>query len=425
MVAGAPMLAEETEPTRLNDFDSFAGQFEGRPDYFMRVTGDSMDKVGFRTGDILAVRRQPVGAQRRRGHREARKRHHAQTLRADRTGNRRAAAREHERRAHAHQDPADDHRRGDRGGSRRGQSSGPGAEHMPEPLAQGAAKRQTRSARGQETANRCRTRRGDVRRRCPKHPNAESTQRRTAHEDAETKPGRATNAQRSPNPPPLGHLPKSRPRFGTARRRADIRPNPPTPIRDVRKSRPRSIPRRHRGNCSQACRKRKCKLCSNMTHRHSGTTRDGLDSLRRMYTSTATQNPQPHGAADTEITRMRPEGRGADADEPQGPGRGVRAGNRNGRKDRRGRRRGKQRRSRRWQAPHSGTGPRSAKLRRKTTSTGRQPSDCAPRTSGQVDAGGANTAAQREFRSNHPPGRHGRTASESQSECWAPRGSPI
>ena len=54
------MLAEDrAEPTRLNDFDSFAGQFEARPDWFVRVTSDSMDKVGFRTGDILAVRRQP------------------------------------------------------------------------------------------------------------------------------------------------------------------------------------------------------------------------------------------------------------------------------------------------------------------------------------------------------------------------------
>ena len=60
VAAGAPMLAEDrAEPTRLHDFDSFAGQFEARPDWFVRVTGDSMDKVGFRTGDILAVRRQP------------------------------------------------------------------------------------------------------------------------------------------------------------------------------------------------------------------------------------------------------------------------------------------------------------------------------------------------------------------------------
>ena len=60
VTAGPPILAEEsTEPTRLNDFDSFSRQFEARPDYFVRVKGDSMDKVGFRTGDIVAVRLQP------------------------------------------------------------------------------------------------------------------------------------------------------------------------------------------------------------------------------------------------------------------------------------------------------------------------------------------------------------------------------
>ena len=60
VAAGRPILAEETtEPMRLNDFESFAGQFEARPDWFVRVKGNSMDKVGFRTGDIVAVRRQP------------------------------------------------------------------------------------------------------------------------------------------------------------------------------------------------------------------------------------------------------------------------------------------------------------------------------------------------------------------------------
>lgn len=60
VAAGSPMLAEDrAEPTRLNDFDSFAGQFDGRPDWFVRLQGDSLDKVGFRTGDIVAIRRQP------------------------------------------------------------------------------------------------------------------------------------------------------------------------------------------------------------------------------------------------------------------------------------------------------------------------------------------------------------------------------
>lgn len=60
VAAGTPSLAtERAEPPRLNDFDSFANQFEATPDYFLKVTGDSLDKVGFHSGDIVAVRRQP------------------------------------------------------------------------------------------------------------------------------------------------------------------------------------------------------------------------------------------------------------------------------------------------------------------------------------------------------------------------------
>ena len=60
VAAGTPILADERrEPARLNDFDSFANQFEAKPDYFLKVTGDSLDKVGFHSGDIVAVCRQP------------------------------------------------------------------------------------------------------------------------------------------------------------------------------------------------------------------------------------------------------------------------------------------------------------------------------------------------------------------------------
>ena len=60
VAAGTPIVAEDRpEPARLNDFDSFAGQFEARPDWFVRLVGNSLDKVGFRTGDIVAVRKQP------------------------------------------------------------------------------------------------------------------------------------------------------------------------------------------------------------------------------------------------------------------------------------------------------------------------------------------------------------------------------
>ena len=60
VAAGNPILAcDQPEPTRLHDFDSLTERFEARPDWFVRVEGDSLDKVGFRSGDILAVQRNP------------------------------------------------------------------------------------------------------------------------------------------------------------------------------------------------------------------------------------------------------------------------------------------------------------------------------------------------------------------------------
>lgn len=57
--AGTPRLAEEeVAPPRLDTFDSIVREFQGKPDYFLRVHGDSMDKVGFATGDIVAVQRE-------------------------------------------------------------------------------------------------------------------------------------------------------------------------------------------------------------------------------------------------------------------------------------------------------------------------------------------------------------------------------
>ena len=43
-------------PERLHDFDTLSERFEARPDYFLRVKGDSMDLAGFRSGDVVAVR---------------------------------------------------------------------------------------------------------------------------------------------------------------------------------------------------------------------------------------------------------------------------------------------------------------------------------------------------------------------------------
>ena len=59
VAAGTPVIAEEgTEIQRVPHFDSFNTPFEARPDYFLKVTGDSMDRVGFHEGDMLAVRRE-------------------------------------------------------------------------------------------------------------------------------------------------------------------------------------------------------------------------------------------------------------------------------------------------------------------------------------------------------------------------------
>ena len=57
VAAGNPMVpGDYPEPERLHDFDTLTERFESRPDYFLRVKGDSMDLVGFRSGDVVAVR---------------------------------------------------------------------------------------------------------------------------------------------------------------------------------------------------------------------------------------------------------------------------------------------------------------------------------------------------------------------------------
>lgn len=58
VAAGEPIIPEERVPPRLDDYASFSELFEGPPDYFLRVRGDSMDNVGFATGDVVAVQRE-------------------------------------------------------------------------------------------------------------------------------------------------------------------------------------------------------------------------------------------------------------------------------------------------------------------------------------------------------------------------------
>ena len=60
VTGGNPTTIEECQDVpRLNDLESIIGQFESRPDYFVRVEGDSLNAVGFASGDIVAVRKQP------------------------------------------------------------------------------------------------------------------------------------------------------------------------------------------------------------------------------------------------------------------------------------------------------------------------------------------------------------------------------
>ena len=57
VAAGNPMIpGDYPEPKRLHDFDTLSERFESRPDYFLQVKGDSMDLIGFRSGDVVAVR---------------------------------------------------------------------------------------------------------------------------------------------------------------------------------------------------------------------------------------------------------------------------------------------------------------------------------------------------------------------------------
>ena len=58
VAAGSPMVpGHNPEPRRLHDFDTITEQFGAKPDYFLKVRGDSMDKLGLKSGDIVAMQR--------------------------------------------------------------------------------------------------------------------------------------------------------------------------------------------------------------------------------------------------------------------------------------------------------------------------------------------------------------------------------
>ena len=56
VAAGTPILAEGNIVERIPS--AVADRFRPRPDYFLTVRGDSMDRTGLRDGDIVAVRQQ-------------------------------------------------------------------------------------------------------------------------------------------------------------------------------------------------------------------------------------------------------------------------------------------------------------------------------------------------------------------------------
>ena len=58
VAAGTPMLADESKAVLRVPAD-LAHQIHPQADFYLVVRGDSMSSVGYRTGDIVAVRRTP------------------------------------------------------------------------------------------------------------------------------------------------------------------------------------------------------------------------------------------------------------------------------------------------------------------------------------------------------------------------------
>ena len=57
IAAGEPIVADERIVDRIPE--AVAERFSPRPDYFLTVRGDSMDRTGLREGDVVAVRATP------------------------------------------------------------------------------------------------------------------------------------------------------------------------------------------------------------------------------------------------------------------------------------------------------------------------------------------------------------------------------
>ena len=56
--ANAGAVEERSGLARLHDFESLSREFDGRPDFFVRIEGGALRAAGFASGDIVAVRRE-------------------------------------------------------------------------------------------------------------------------------------------------------------------------------------------------------------------------------------------------------------------------------------------------------------------------------------------------------------------------------
>ena len=62
VAAGEPIVAEERVKCRIPR--AVAEAFRCQPDFFLRVEGDSMNRIGLVTGSVVAIRKQPVAEHR-------------------------------------------------------------------------------------------------------------------------------------------------------------------------------------------------------------------------------------------------------------------------------------------------------------------------------------------------------------------------
>ena len=110
--SGAPALADETAAS-FRVPGKLARRIHPQADFYVIVKGDSMDGVGYRSGDIVAVKRNPEPAEGDVVNRPDRPGDHAEVLPPARPGPDRAPAPQFERRARDDRDRQNDRGLGD------------------------------------------------------------------------------------------------------------------------------------------------------------------------------------------------------------------------------------------------------------------------------------------------------------------------